>query len=232
MNDSTRQIIRHLHGMRTMQEIAEKAGLMSTIRAVQAWQCKRLLVSHQHMYLQRRFKPAVEFFVNELYGPNDFSQRDQDIARVVPKMSTFLPQKALQSLASALHLNTLSFELDFDLAKQLVNIEIDRDTYADAYVSCDNFANRQQQIEYIRTLGNDLADVVKMKGISSLLFISRKPAKMAGVLALHEFLEKGFKSFKNLGNVDDFITPVVNKEHEIMQQLADPTFPNPLPDVE
>jgi hypothetical protein len=231
MSDCTKQIIRHLHGISTMQEIAEKAGLMPSIRAVQAWQCKRLLVSHQDMYQQKRFKPAVEFFINELYGPNDFSQRDQDIARIVPKMSKFLPEKALQSLASALYLNTLSFELDFDLAKQLVNTEINRDTYAKAYISCDNIANRQKQIDYIRTLGNDLAEVVKMKGISSLLFISRKPAKMAGVLALHEFLDKGFKSFKNLGNVEDFIIPVVNKEHQIMQQLANPNSPNPLPDV-
>ena len=231
MNDCTKQIIRHLHGISTMQEIAAKAGLMTTIRAVQTWQCKRLLVSHHEMYEQKRFKPAVEFFINELYGPNDFSQRDQDIARIVPKMSKFLPEKALQSLASALYLNTLSFELDFELAKQLVNPEINRDTYADAYIRCDNLAKRQQQIDYIRTLGNDLADVVKMKGISSLLFISRKPAKMAGVIALHEFLEKGFKSFKNLGNVQDFITPVMNKEHQILQQLANPNMPNPLPEV-
>lgn len=231
MTDSTKQIIRHLHGISTMQEIAEKAGLMPTIRAVQAWQCKRLLASHQHMYQQKRFKPAVEFFINELYGPNDFSQRDHDIARIVPKMSKFLPESALQSLASALHLNTLSFELDFDLAKKLVDTEINRDSYAKAYVDCNNLATRQQQIDYIRTLGNDLADVVKMKGISSLLFISRKPAKMAGVLALHEFLEKGFKSFKNIGNVEDFITPVIDKEHQIMQLLVNPNMPNPLPDV-
>jgi hypothetical protein len=231
MSDSTKQIIRHLHGISTMQEIADKAGLIPAIRDVQTWQCKRLLVSHQHMYQQNRFKPAVEFFINELYGPNDFSQRDQDIARIVPKMSKFLPEKALQSLASALHLNTLSFELDFALAKKLESTEINRDSYAKAYVSCDNLATRQQQIDYIRTLGNDLAEVVKMKGISSLLFISRKPAKMAGVLALHEFLEKGFKAFKNIGNVEDFIVPVVNKEHQIMQQLVNPNSPNPLPDV-
>jgi hypothetical protein len=231
MSDSTKQIIRHLHGISTMQEIADKAGLIPAIRDVQTWQCKRLLVSHQQMYQQNRFKPAVEFFINELYGPNDFSQRDQDIARIVPKMSKFLPEKALQSLASALHLNTLSFELDFALAKKLESTEINRDSYAKAYVSCDNLASRQQQIDYIRTLGNDLAEVVKMKGISSLLFISRKPAKMAGVLALHEFLEKGFKAFKNIGNVEDFIVPVVNKEHQIMQQLVNPNSPNPLPDV-
>ena len=231
MSDSTKQIIRHLHGIKTMQEIAEKSDLMDTIKAVQSWQCKRLLASHQDLYQQKRFKPAVEFFVNELYGPNDFSQRDDDIARVVPKMSKFLPEKALQSLASALHLNTLSFELDFELARKLVNSDINCNSYAAAYFECDNLITRQQQIDYIATLGSDLADVVKMKGIASLLFISRKPAKLAGVLALHEFLEKGFKSFKNLGNVDDFVIPIVNKERQIMQQLANPNSPNPLPDV-
>ncbi|WP_299075160.1 hypothetical protein [uncultured Paraglaciecola sp.] len=231
MSESTKQIIRHLHGMITMQEIAEKSNLVDTIKAVQTWQCKRLLASHQQMYQQKRFKPAVEFFIDELYGPNDFSQRDQDIARIVPKMSKFLPEKALQSLASALHLNTLSFELDFDLARQLAGSEINRASYAKAYVDCDNLATRQQQIDYIHTLGSDLADVVKMKGIASLLFISRKPAKIAGVLALHEFLEKGFKAFKNLGNVQDFILPIVEKERIIMLQLADPNSPNPLPDV-
>lgn len=231
MTDHIKQIVRHLHGISTMQEIAEKAGLMPSIRAVQAWQCKRLLATHEEMYQQKRFKPAVEFFINELYGPSDFRQRDEDIARIVPKMSKFLPEKALQSLASALHLNALSFELDFDLAKKLMDTEINRDTYAKAYIHCDNLAARQQQIEYIRTLGIDLADVVKMKGISSLLFISRKPAKMAGVLALHEFLEKGFKSFKNLGDVQDFIIPIVKKEQQILQQLANPNTPNPLPDV-
>ena len=231
MSESTKQIIRHLHGMITMQEIAEKSNLVDTIKAVQTWQCKRLLASHQQMYQQKRFKPAVEFFIDELYGPNDFSQRDQDIARIVPKMSKFLPEKALQSLASALHLNTLSFELDLDLARQLAGSEINRASYAKAYVDCDNLATRQQQIDYIHTLGSDLADVVKMKGIASLLFISRKPAKIAGVLALHEFLEKGFKAFKNLGNVQDFILPIVEKERIIMLQLADPNSPNPLPDV-
>ena len=54
MTDYTKQIVRHLHGLNTMQEIAEKAEIMSTIRAVQSWQCKRLLVTHQHMYQQKR----------------------------------------------------------------------------------------------------------------------------------------------------------------------------------
>jgi hypothetical protein len=231
MSEFTKQIIRHLHSANTMQEIAEKAGLMATIRRVQDWQCKRLLVTYQDMYEQPRFKPAVEFFVKELYGPNDFSQRDKDIARLVPKMAKLLPDKALQSLASALHLNSLSFEMDFEIAKQLGDSPINRKTYAQAYVASDNVTARQQQIEFISTLGNDLGDVVRMKGISSLLFISRKPAKMAGVLALHEFLETGYKAFKHLGRVEDFVRPIIAKEQLIMTRLMDPKAANPLPEV-
>ena len=231
MSEHTKQIIRHLHGLATMQEIAEKAGLIDTIKAVQTWQCQRLLITHQDMYQQKRFKPAVAFFINELYGPNDFSQRDQDIARLVPKMSRILPDKALQSLASALHLNKLSFELDYDIAKHIEGQPITRDSYAKAYVDCDNLAARRQQIDFTYMLGKNLADVVKMKGIKTLLFISRKPAKMAGVLALHEFLERGYKAFKHLGNVNDFIPPIINTEQDIMRQLHTPNTPNPLPDV-
>lgn len=229
MSDSIKQIIRHLHTVKTIHEIAEKNDTLKHIRTIQAWQCQRLLISHQDMYQQPRFKSAVEFFINELYGPKDFSQRDQDIAKVVGKMAKLLPEKALVSLASALHLNAISFELDFDMARQLKDKPINRDSYAQAYLACNNQTTRQKQIDYIQTLGGELADVVKMKGISMLLKLSRKPAKLAGLLVLHEFLESGFKAFKNLGDVNDFVNPVVAREQHILTQLFDPTAANPLP---
>jgi hypothetical protein len=231
MSDNTKQIIRHLHAVMTMQDIAQKGDLLPTIRAVQAWQCKRLMTSHKKMYEQSKFKPAVEFFVNELYGPKDFSQRDKDIARVAPKMAKLLPETALQSLVSALHLNALSFELDFDIAKKLKDKDINRETYLEAYRACDNRNARQQQIYFIEVLGKDLAEVVKMRGISALLLLSRKPAKLAGVQALHEFIESGFKAFKKLGNVDDFILPIIHFEQGLMNQMFDHQQPNPLPEV-
>jgi hypothetical protein len=85
----------------------------------------------------------------------------------------------------------------------------------------------------LENLGLDLAQVVKITGISTILLLSRKPAKVAGVKSLHEFLEKGFKSFKKLGNVNDFIDPIIDRERLIMQQLfaAKGQDENPLPEV-
>lgn len=230
MTDSVSQIIQHLSRLETLRELADKANMLEGISALQAWQCKRLLASHEDLRNQKRFQPAMAFFVDELYGPKDFSQRDQDIARVVPKLSKVLPDKAIQSLEAALHLNTLSFDLDFALARALEGRQVNRDTYADAYRTCRNLPDRTQQIDYIDILGRDLADVVKIRGISMLLKMARKPAKIAGLLSLHEFLEQGYDAFRQIGDVEDFIVPVVTRERTIMTQLFDHAQPNPLPE--
>ena len=230
MSNTLDKIIGHLNQVADLQDDVVNQGLKTTIEQLQQWQCQRLLASHDDLWQQKRFKPAMQFFIDELYGPKDFSQRDREIARVVPKMSAILPEKALLSLESALHLNALSYQLDVEMSKRLHHQTIDRHSYAEAYRGCDNLEQRQMQIEFIQALGNDLADVIDIRGISALLMISRKPAKLAGVLSLHEFLEAGYKAFKKLGNVNEFIDPIVNREKQIMQDLFDKNKSNPLPE--
>ena len=167
--------------------------------------------------------------MDELYGPKDFSQRDKDIEKVVPKMKKWLPDEALESLAVAIHLNALSQELDVAMLQQLQGAELTRDSYAQVYRACDNQTQRALQIDYIEQLGLDLAQVVRLPGIGFVLKMARTPAQLAGVGTLQEFLEDGFSAFKQLGDVQEFIVPVVSKEREIMQQLF--SGDNPLPDI-
>lgn len=225
-------IISHLQHAEELHHKTQSLGLVNELRVLQNWQTKRLLITHQDFWESKRFRPAMEFFIDELYGPKDFSQRDQEIARVVPKMAKLLPKQALQSLEAALRLNSLSHDMDLKLAENLAGLPINRTNYADAYRKCDNRAQREQQIELLQGLGADLADVVKIKGISTLLMLSRKPARVAGVESLHSFLERGYKAFKQLGNVDDFIQPIVSRERQIMEGLLDEHKQNPLPDID
>ncbi len=224
------QLVRHLHQVATLQQEAKETDLLPKIRAVQSWQCDRLLASHYDLWQKPKFQPAITFFINELYGPNDYSQRDQDMARVIPKMAKLLPKKAVESLESALHLNALSFELDMALTQQLADMPLNRDSYASAYKRCDNPGLRAQQIDYIELLGHELADVVKIRGVSTLIKLARKPAQLAGLLTLHEFLQEGFTAFKELGDVDAFIQPVVGRERQIMRDLFSEDCTNPLPE--
>ncbi|MDC0603505.1 hypothetical protein OAP14_10890 [Aliiglaciecola sp.] len=224
------KIIGHLQHSEKLQHKTHTLGLTERLRELQSWQTKRLLVTYDDMWQSRRFRPAMQFFIEELYGPKDFSQRDQDIARVVPKMAKLLPEQALQSLEAALRLNSLSHEMDLSLTENIHQGPICAETYAQAYRLCNNRPQREEQIQLLAGLGSDLADVVKIKGISALLMISRKPAKLAGVESLHSFLEDGYKAFKKLGEVDAFISPIIIRETALMVALFDESQPNPLPD--
>lgn len=233
MTNTLENIVLHLKTTEKLQEIIAQENLTNSIRALQTWQTNRLLMTHDDLWQSKRFKPAMQFFVDELYGPKDFSQRDLELARVVPKMAKVLPNKGLVSLEAALRLNSLSLELDIALIQKLAAKEINRTSYFDCYRQSGQESKREEQIQLLESLGLDLAQVVKISGISAILMLSRKPAKVAGVKSLHEFLEKGFKSFKKLGNVNDFLDPIITRERALMLSLfaAKDQSVNPLPDL-
>lgn len=217
----TQDIVKHIYKVNAQRDVATQMGIMPTIHKLQHWQCERLLVTHEVLAKQPRYQKAMQFFVEELYGPKDFSQRDADIVRVVPKLAKVLPAAAMQAMNDALALNALSFDLDMNLAHALGDTPLNNDSYAAAYREAGTLKTRTEQIEIIAHLGNQLDGVVKMRGIGMLISLARKPAKLAGLLALHEFLERGFNAFKAIGDVHSFIDPVLVKEREIMQLLLD-----------
>ena len=228
-------ITQHLHYVNAKRDLAEKMGVMPSIHALQHWQCQRLLATHDDLAQQARYREAMGFFVEELYGPKDFSQRDADMIRVIPKLARVLPTKAMRALDDALALNALSFELDMAMVQSLGDNPLDRDSYAIAYRHVGRQNDRARQIEIIDDLGHQLADVVKIRGIGMMISLARRPAKLAGLLSLHEFLERGYQAFKALGDVKSFIDPVVARERSLMLQLFDNNnvLPedNPLPHV-
>ena len=233
------EIIKHIHRVNALRDLANQLGVMPIIHQLQHWQCERLLVTHDELAQQKRYQKAMAFFVNELYGPKDFSQRDADLVRVIPKLAKVLPDKAMNAMDDALSLNALSFDLDMAMAQYLQahfpDEPINRDNYALAYRHVGRIDDRTHQIDIISHLGDQLADVIKIRGIGMLISLSRRPAKLAGVLALHEFLQRGFDAFKALGDVQSFIQPVLVREKAIMQTLLsdDLALPedNPLPVV-
>jgi hypothetical protein len=233
MSNALDQILKNLQEIEQMNLLITQQGLTETIRKLQTWQTNRLLTTHDDLWNSKRFRSPMQFFADEIYGPKDFSERDIELARAVPKMAKVLPKKGLQSLQTAIRLNSLSLELDIALAQKLGNEAINRNSYFDCYRQSGSQFQREEQIKLLETLSFDLPKVVKTPGISVILRLSRKPAKIAGVGVLHEFLENGFNSFKKVGDVNDFINPVINRERAMMNALfsASGLSENPLPEV-
>ncbi|HEX5515163.1 MAG TPA: hypothetical protein VFY81_12255 [Gammaproteobacteria bacterium] len=200
-----------------------ESSLAPEIAHLRRWQSERLAWTHADMMNNPRYRGAMEFFREELYGPKDFSQRDADIARVYPLMVQVLPDQALEALSRALELNVLSHELDARLVQELkaldANEHITETAYCEAYRRCDNYSARRHQIELINQLAHELDRVVHQRFIGSALKLARRPAKLAGFGALQTFLERGYAAFRRIKGADQFIETIVNRELELLDRI-------------
>ena len=89
------------------------------LKPLQAWQAQRLQRSFAGFLADPARRPAAQFFLTDLYGEHDFSQRDADIARVIPMMQKLLPGALLKTVADGIELGALTHALDLRMAAAL-----------------------------------------------------------------------------------------------------------------
>jgi len=183
------------------------------------WQASRLAKTYSDLHTEPRYRAAVEFFLNDLYGPYDFADRDADLLRVHKVMERLLPARARRALELAIELEVLSQRLDLAVTEALEPGPIDAQRYAAAYRRADQRDARERQIELIGVNGRYLDEIVKRPIIHRLVHLARGPAHAAGFGALQEFLERGFDAFRTMGGAEDFLATVSARETQIMQRL-------------
>jgi len=213
-------ILSHLLQSQALEQEINQLGLRNQVNSLRRWQCSRLLFSYDQLYQQKQYRSAMDFFTDELYGPNDFTKRDEDIKKVLPLMEKVLSKETIATFELALKLNTLSYQLDFELVRNLDGItDISSEHYAQAYRNCNNLEQRKLQLELIEMLANNLAGIADRTSIMLVLKLSRKPAKLAGLGELQAILERGANAFRKIKKIDDFIKPILQGETVIMQSL-------------
>jgi hypothetical protein len=227
-------LIRELQRVHRLHE--ERAGnpiLAGALDRLADWQARRLRMTYADLAADPRYTAAVLFFQNDLYGAVDYSRRDADLARVVPMMVKVLPEGVIRTTAIAMELNGLSQELDRLLLARLPRADgsFTVAEYCKAYRRAGNFPLRARQITLIGEIGAALDHYVKKPFIRGALHMMRQPARMAGMSALQDFLERGFGAFHAMHGAEHFLATIDQREIAIMDAIVsgaiDP-FPDPL----
>lgn len=213
----------NLQHARSLRQAAAESGdaTISRLR-LRSWQATRLARTYADLLQSERFGAAAEFFLSDLYGPKDFSARDADIVRLVPLMARTLPLSALQTISRALELDALSENLDAKVAAELCHLgvlTIDGANYAAAYRSAGERPLRERQIALIEEIGRALERLTRKPLVRGALRAMRKPAQLAGMATLQEFLERGFNAFQMMGNADEFLQTVCGRETQLLVDL-------------
>jgi hypothetical protein len=226
------ELIRQLERARVLhEERAASAELIAALDRLALWQSQRLNVTYADLAHEPRYARAIAFFQTDLYGPGDFSRRDADLARVVPLMVRVLPEGVIATISGAMELSVLSHELDRVLLEQLPpRAPLSVATYCAAYRALANRGARERQIALIVAVGRALDRYVGKALTRSALAAMRQPARVAGLSALQDFLERGFGAFREMAGADEFLATVETRETAVMNAIFDgdrAPFPDP-----
>jgi hypothetical protein len=202
---------------------AEPRNLSPWLPPLLRWQAARLRGSFEDFLASPRERLAAEFFLTDLYGDFDVTERDREIERVLPLMRRVLPEKLLHAIADTLQLAVLSHAFDLRMAEALsrrIDPEaIDARSYGEAYREVGRPRLRRRQIQLIQSVGLILDRAVSTPFIGSLLRMSRGPARAAGLQDLQSFLERGFAAFKKLDGAQRFVDEIARRELQVSERL-------------
>jgi hypothetical protein len=197
--------------------------------ALREWQAQRLARTHRDLLASPRYGAAAAFFLSDLYAPNDYAARDEGLARILPTLARVLPASALDAIALAVELDALSEHLDLALARALRAgqpagpLAIAEASYAAAYRASAPRSERERQLALVVRIGAELDRLARKRLLAGAIAVMEAPARAAGLAALHEFLARGFHTFRGMRGADEFLATVAAREKRIIARLYEGT---------
>ncbi len=196
--------------------------LLEQVLAIKAYQQQRFSHTYADLLATTRYGGASRFFLEELYGPGDFSQRDAQFARVVPALVRLFPRDVVETVNTLAQLHALSETLDSEMARHLAQGPVRADSYLDAWQAAGLAASRENQIALTLAVGQSLDELTRKPLLRHTLRMMRGPARAAGLADLQQFLESGFDTFQAMRGAKEFLALVSAREHLLAAALFDP----------
>lgn len=220
MTPDAESILRHLQAVEDERDKRRSTpGLESWVAAVKTYQQQRFTRTYSDLLQSTRYAPAARFFLEELYGPGDFSRRDAQFARVVPALVRLFPREIIETVAVLGELHALSEALDTQMGIHLGSQSIDAKSYVLAWRQVGQAAARERQITLTLRVGATLDRLTRKPLLRRALHLMRGPARTSGLGELQAFLESGFDTFQAMGGADEFLLTVGQRERSLAETL-------------
>jgi len=213
-------------GVRNLRSASVLSANQSALRMrLRGWQAARFERTYADLMASDRYRPAAQFFLSDLYGPKDFSERDQELERLLPVLTRILPASAIHTLAVGVEVDLLSESLDSAMVQALSAAglsaadDISEAAYAEAYRACANRRGREAQIALILQIGDAIDRLTRKPLLQAAIALVKVPAHASGMGALYDFLDRGFKAFRHMHGAAEFLTIIRDRESLILARL-------------
>lgn len=219
-------ILQALHQVARERALREgDAALNARVVALKTYQQARFRRTYADLLASPRHGAAARFFLDELYGSTDFTQRDAQFARIVPALTRMFPADTVHTVVRLAELHALTEVLDTAMGQQLSGLPIDAPAYVSAWQAVGGAGQRERQVSLTLTVGQDLDRLTRRPLLATTLRMMRGPARAAGLAQLQQFLESGFNTFKDMRGADEFLACVAARERALCAAMFDPAAP-------
>ena len=195
--------------------------LQKALLHVKQFQARRFAGTYSDLLQSAAYAAPTRFFLEELYGARDFSDRDAQFARIAGALQTFFPKQVVNTAVALAELHALTEALDLEMAQQyltfrhqLAEPSLDSSHYLQCWRNVANPQLRLGQLRSVLEIGRELDKLTRTKGLRMTLRMMRGPAKAAGLQALQSFLEVGFDTFASIGGAGAESAVFLNTIHE------------------
>ena len=207
------------------QQRAGQPALAAANAAIKRFQAQRFQATYPDLLQSPRHRAAARFFLHELYSDKDYTERDQQFARIANTIAKLFPQSVVNTAAALAEVHALTERLDNAMAHAYIALQSESHSQSDAsrYIACwrqvADPASRHQQLEVVLALGQSLDSLTRKPGLRMLLKMMRRPAAAAGLGSLQTFLESGFDAFQTIHGADEFLNLISLRETDWIQRL-------------
>lgn len=217
------RILQHLQQVARLRAARQAAPAhQQHVLAIKAYQARRFELAYADLLQHPRYACAARFFLEDLYGPQEFAQRDAQFARIVPALVRLFPDELVGTVASLAELHALTETMDDATAHGLDASELDALAYATAWQRAARPELRARQIQLTLGIGRALDRYTRKRMFRTTLHLMRGPAQAAGLGALQRFLERGFDAFGAMNGADDFLDLISEREQALAAALFKP----------
>ena len=207
--------LERVHALR--EERLSDPDLAARVNEVKRFQHRRFEQDYAQLLASARYGAAARFFLDDLYGPVDFTARDTQFTRIVPALRRLLPDELIRTIEQLIELHALSESLDQAMARHVAPGVIDSIGYVEAWRRVGRQADRMRQVDLVLEVGRALDRHTRHPLLGTTLTLMRGPAHAAGLGELQAFLQEGFAAFKAMKGADEFLATIATNER---QQIA------------
>lgn len=207
------------------ERAAGQVGLAQAVSEIKHLQARRFKGTYSDLWQTTQYQPAAQFFLDELYSDKDYADRDAQFSRIAGALERIFPEQVVHTAVALAQLHALTEALDFEMAEHWLahpsGTEAAR--YIRAWQAVDRRSDRRQQLAATLELGAELDRLTRKPGLRMMLRLMRRPAHLAGLGSLQQFLESGFDIFSVMGKKTDtvshFLSEVNTRESLLMAHL-------------